>query len=341
MSYTPRERFLTALAGKEPDRVPFGELNIDETVAYKILGCPKNEYHEGHLEKTRVPLEDQKELSRILGRDVISFALRAPIFVNKESGKDGRLFYREGLIRTIEDIDRYDLPDPQKDTLFEEAHRFIEGKEEFAVVAATRMGIFPTILSLGYEKFCTLMYDNPDLVECLMDKYVDWQMVVVEKLSQMGVDAILSTDDMAWKGGLMFSPVFFRSVVLPRMKKVAEKITVPWILHSDGDITEIVEDLLDMGIAGLHPIEPVIMDMAVMKKRYGNRVCLLGNINLTTLTLGTPADVEEEVRSRIREAGPGGGYILTSANSIASFCKPENVLAMAEAVRKYGTYPIG
>lgn len=340
MSFTPRDRFLTALKIQVPDRVPFGELNIDETVAYKILGRPKDKSQEGNLEKTRVPLEDQKELSRVLGRDIISFTLRAPIFVNKEKGKDGRLFYREGLIQTIEDIDCYPLPDPNADELYEEAQCFIEGKDEFAVLAVTRLGIFPTILSLGYERFCTLIYDNLEMVECLLDKYVDWQLVVVERLSRMGVDGILTTDDMGWKGGLLFSPKFFRSVFLPRMKSVAEKITVPWIVHSDGDITEIVEDLLDLGIAGLHPIEPDVMDMACMKKRYGDRVCLLGNINLTTLTLGTTEDVAAEVRARIREAAPGGGYILTSANSIASYCKPENVVAMAEAVKKYGKYPI-
>ena len=340
MRLTPRERFLTALKREIPDRVPYGEFTIDETVAYNILGRPKKVSIEGQLERTRVPLEDQKELSRILGRDVITFSMRAPIFVEKESGKDGRLFYRKGKIKTMEDLDRFPLPDPFDDELYSEARQFIEGKEEFTVVAATRFGIFPTILSLGYEKFCTLIYDNPELVERLLDTYVDWQTAVVDRLSKMGVDVILSTDDMAWKGGLMFSPKFFRSVVLPRMKKVSEKIAVPWVIHSDGDITEIIEDLLDLGIAGLHPIEPNVLDMAEMKKKYGDRVCLIGNINLNTLTLGTTEDVEAEVRLRISEAAPGGGYILTSANSVASFCKTKNVIAMAEAVRKYGVYPV-
>ena len=340
MSLNPGERFLTALRREIPDRVPYGEFTIDETVAYNILGRPKTESKEGQLEQTRVPLEDQKELSRILGRDVITFSFRAPIFVDKQSGKDGRLFYCKGKIETMEDLDRFPLPDPSDDELYTEARQFIEGKEEFAVVAATRVGIFPTILSLGYEKFCTLIYDNPELVERLLDRYVDWQTTAVERLSKMGIDVILSTDDMAWKGGLMFSPKFFRSVVLPRMKKVGEKIKVPWVVHSDGDITEIIEDLLDLGIAGLHPIEPNVLDMAEMKKNYGDRVCLIGNININTLAMGTTEDVEAEVRARISDAAHGGGYILTSANSVASYCKPENVIAMAEAVRKYGVYPI-
>ena len=82
------------------------------------------------------------------------------------------------------------------------------------------------------------------------------------------------------------------------------------------------------------------MDLAQMKRMYGHRVCLLGNINLNTLGLGTPKQVEEEVKARIGEAGPGGGYIVTSGNSVASYCLPENVVAMARAVRTYGVYPI-
>ena len=83
------------------------------------------------------------------------------------------------------------------------------------------------------------------------------------------------------------------------------------------------------------------MEMKAMKDKYGDRVCLWGNIDLIyTLPTGTVEEVETEVKQRIKEAGPGGGYILGTANSITDFCKVENVLAMAEAVKKYGTYPI-
>ncbi len=83
------------------------------------------------------------------------------------------------------------------------------------------------------------------------------------------------------------------------------------------------------------------MDIKTVKEKYGIRVCLWGNIDLVyTLTRGTPEEVEAEVKQRIKEVGQGGGYILGSANSITDYCKVENVIAMAKAVKKYGKYPI-
>jgi len=90
----------------------------------------------------------------------------------------------------------------------------------------------------------------------------------------------------------------------------------------------------------LHPIEKGAMDIRAMKRRYGNRLCLLGNIDLNILGMGTPEQVEAEVYGLIRDVGPGGGYIVTSGNSLAGYLQPENVMALSKAVQKYGRYPI-
>jgi uroporphyrinogen decarboxylase len=82
------------------------------------------------------------------------------------------------------------------------------------------------------------------------------------------------------------------------------------------------------------------MDIRRIKKKYGHRVCLLGNVDLNLLGAGTPEEVDEEVRGLIRDVAPGGGYIVTSGNSLAGYLKPENVLALSAAVKKYGRYPI-
>jgi uroporphyrinogen-III decarboxylase len=91
----------------------------------------------------------------------------------------------------------------------------------------------------------------------------------------------------------------------------------------------------------LHPIQPSCMDIARVKREYGERVALVGNIDLDyTLTRGYPAEVDAEVRERIAVAGQGGGYIVSSANSLADYCKLESVMAMGKAIRQYGRYPI-
>jgi uroporphyrinogen decarboxylase len=97
---------------------------------------------------------------------------------------------------------------------------------------------------------------------------------------------------------------------------------------------------VDLGIAGLHPLEKGAMDIRAVKRAYGDRICVLGNVDLNILGMGTPGDVDDEVRGLIRDVGPGGGYIVTSGNSLAGYLRPENVLALSEAARKYGQYPL-
>jgi uroporphyrinogen decarboxylase len=81
------------------------------------------------------------------------------------------------------------------------------------------------------------------------------------------------------------------------------------------------------------------MDIGKLKAKYGERVCIVGNIDLDyTLPRGTPAEVDAEVKKRIETAGKGGGYIISSANSITDYCKLENVWAMSRAIKKYGKY---
>jgi uroporphyrinogen decarboxylase len=77
-----------------------------------------------------------------------------------------------------------------------------------------------------------------------------------------------------------------------------------------------------------------------MKREYGDRLCLLGNVDLNLLGMGTPEEVDEEVRGLIRDVGPGGGYMISSGNTLADYLRPENVLTLSQAVQKYGRYPL-
>ena len=111
--------------------------------------------------------------------------------------------------------------------------------------------------------------------------------------------------------------------------------------HSDGDLTAVMDDLLDVGINALHPIEPKAMDIYEMKKKYAGRLALVGNIDLgSTLVTGTPDEVRQDVRRHIKELAPGGGYCVSSSNTIPNYVPLENYRAMLEATFEYGRYPI-
>ncbi|MFW6163822.1 MAG: uroporphyrinogen decarboxylase family protein, partial [Planctomycetota bacterium] len=255
-------------------------------------------------------------------------------------GDQGRPFYSRGLIHSMAELEKVVLPDPHDDALYAEAEAFARQKGDRAAFLITRVGIFSTMLSIGFEDFSVALYEDRAFVEALLDRYIDWTVVVAERVSELGFDVYASTDDMAFKSAPFFSPAVFRELVLPRYQRVAQALRLPWVVHSDGHMTPFLDDLASLGIAGMHPNERGAMDIRAVKRDYGDRLCVLGNVDLDLLARGMPHEVDAEARSLLRDLGPGGGYILTSGNSLTSYLKPENVLAMATACRRYGTYPI-
>ena len=340
MTMSSRERVLAALRREEPDRIPYCELGIDRALAQRLMGWGEPKSQAANLEANVYSVKEARAIASYLQLDNICYVLRAPVYAHKRAGQDGRLFYGEGMIKTEADLSLLELPDPHDDALYAEAKDFARQKGEYAAWFVTRIGIFSTMLGLGLENFCLALHDNRPFIETVLDRYCGWVAVVAEHVCHLGFDVFVSTDDMAFKTSPFFSPAVFRDLVLPRYRRVAEKITLPWIIHSDGNVLPFLDDLVSLGIAGLHPCEKGAMDMRAVKRQYGDRLCLLGNVDLNILGLGTVEDVDQEVRELIHDVGPGGGYIVTSGNSLAGYLLPENVLALSRAVKRYGRYPL-
>jgi uroporphyrinogen decarboxylase len=335
-----RDRVLAALRREEPDRVPYCELAVDRALAQTLMGWGAPLSQTANLEANAYTLEESRAIAAKLQLDNLTYGLRAPVYAHKVPGQDGRLFYGDGMLKSEADLAMIRLPDPYADAFYADAEAFAKGKGDYAAIVSTRIGIFPTMLGLGLEGFSVALYENRALVETVLDLYCDWASVVVERVCQLGFDALVSTDDMAFNSAPFFSPAVFRDLVMPRYQKVRAKITIPWLIHSDGNMMPFLDDLLSLGIAGLHPNEKGAMDIRAMKRDYGRRLCLLGNVDLNLLGLGSIQDVDDEVRGLIRDVAPGGGYIVTSGNSLAGYLRPENCLALSQAVQKYGRYPI-
>ncbi len=337
---TSRERVLAALKLKQPDRVPWVESSVHNNLAEKLL--QRSDFEKASVTQlfsmpgARIP----PAVLEVLALDNLNFSVAPPRFV-KSHNFEGMDIIVDGLIKSEGDLKKILLPDPESDAFYQPARDFVSryrGSNK-ALGITTRMGISNTYLSMGIEHFSLMLYENPSFVLKLMDMFIDWACKAVPKINELGFDFMIVPEDLAWKQGPMFSPKMIRELFLPRMKKVAEKIKIPWIYHSDGNLLPILDDLLTLGMNGIANIEPNAMDIVELKKKYGHRVCLVGNIDLHyTLTQGTPEETEAEVKKRIQEVGRGGGYILASSNSLAGYCKPENVLAMNRALVKYGSY---
>ncbi len=322
-----RDRILKALNLEEPDQVPFADY-VENKMRAILMG--------------RDDFTDP-EFARTMGFDAININhFVAPVFCKRKI-VDGHDYILDGLIKNNKDLDLMFFPDPVKDLPYEEAQSIIEENKEagLATYAICRFGISGVNYSMGIESLSYAIYENPGLIERVMDRYVDWNCRVVEKLNELDVDFIISYDNIAYNSGPLVSPQVFREFFVPGMKTISDACKMPWITHMDGNIMPIMEDILAMGVSGLHPIEPGCLDIKEVKEKYGNKICLWGNIDLRyTLTRGTPEEVEAEVKKRIKEIAPGGGYILGSSNGLPEYCKIDNIWVMSKALKKYGKYPI-
>lgn len=264
-----------------------------------------------------------------------------------QSGSDGGgvHFLGEGLIRSEDDLAKIQLPDPNNDAFYDPANRFVDryGNDDLAIYAYVRpFGLFNIMFSMPMMDFSIALYDNRSLLEKMMDIFIEWNCIVIERLQQIGgIDFFMTANDMAYKTGPFVSPAIFREFFLPRMQIVADTINLPWAFHSDGDLNLVMDDLLTLGMNAINPIESPAMNLKEAKDKWGDKVCLWGNVDLHhALTMGTVEEVEAEVIRCMKEGAPGGGYICASSNSITNYCKLENVRAMINAIQKYGTYPM-
>ena len=322
-----KERVLAALRGEQPDRVPFVEGGIDPPIQQALVG--KTDF---------LP----EAVNDIIGLDNLIVEFLPPIF-GEHAVHDGINFLAKPHILSRADLDKMVFPNPDDPALYAPGEALVKrNKGRYAVAAKMRTGASAMLMSMGLEAFSYALADDPGLAETVLGRYADWTIAIVRHLKEVGVDYVWTFDDLAYRTGPMISKSVFRKTFIPHLSRVAQAIReagYPWIFHSDGNIMPLLDDLLALGMDGLHPLEPGPMDIEQVKCDYGDQVCLVGNIDLHyTLTQGSPAEVDAEVKRRIEVVGKGGGYMISSANSITSYCKIENVWAMVEAIRKYAPY---
>lgn len=354
-------RFYTALVRQgEPDRVPLAEASVDYDVKCAFLGrriqgiADEVEfwYQAGY---DFVPIQAgfrevfwPHYLSKKRGEKVQQMTRRMQgDYTVYEEGTRERAWAPEdkGLVTTWEEFQAFPWPKPQ-DFDYSPIQE-LKAHLPTGMKAVVYMGYIYTSVwwLMGFETFCFALKENPALVEAIQEKVKEIQSQALEIV--LGFDhvaALWHPDDIAYSEALIISPSYLRKYVFPWYKWAADLCSqrgLPSIYHSDGKLDEVIPDLIACGFSALHPIEPKAMDIAELKRRYGKDLCLIGNIDLGyTLTRGTPAEVEEEVRQRIKEVGPGGGYCVGSSNSVTSYVPLANFNAMREATFKYGRYPL-
>ncbi len=339
---TSAERIRRVLCREEPDRVPTFEWLIARNVREAL--CPGCTSHNdfavrmGHDAILVDPDFRKEQVGPTRWRTEWGYVLE---YGGEEHGVEV-----ESPIRTMDDLDRYTPPDPYAPGRYasvEKAVREFGGRMAVGVHLNDVFSIPRSLMGMG--NLLLAIAADPPLVSALVDLSVDVNLKMAREVASRGVDFVWTGDDYAGNTGPLMSPAHFRTLFYPGLCRVAagfREAGLPFIKHCDGNIWPIIDMMVDSGISGLDPIDPQGgMDLAEVKAEFGGRVALKGNVDCAqVLTFGTTDEVVEATRRALRQGAPGGGYILSSSNSIHSAVKPENYRTMLDTLARCGRYPI-
>jgi len=241
-----------------------------------------------------------------------------------------------GVVATHEDIDAFawDHGHALDLTVLDQAAAVLpESMQLFAIVGKVFTAVW---MLMGFEGFAFALKENPGVVGRLFRIVGEIQLEVVRRAAAHPAVAVLvHPDDIAYTEGLMVHPDILREHVFPwyqRMGEVCRAHGKIMIYHSDGDLWPVFEDIIACGFSAVHPLEPKAMDAREVKSAYGDRLCLLGGVELDRLSRGTPGEIRHMSSEMIRDLAYDGGYCLGSSNSVTDYVPLEIYRAMIETV---------
>jgi len=376
---TGRERVLTALSHEEPDRVPLfiGTSGVTTLLepAYQRLAAFLGVREEPRRWITRqfgYVRMDEDMLQR-LGSDGRMFAPGpAPSAVAgtvsetclvdawgaRWEKSPGSLYFevmRPPLKDAIlDDLDRYPWPDLMAPARFEgmAAEARAIQRAGCASVCMSGVNIFELACVLrGMDNLLVDMLADEDFFAALLTRIAGLQTAYLRELMRhVGpyTDVLVMSDDLGTQDAPLISPEDYRRLIKPHeagaIAAVKSGSDAKVFFHSDGNIYPLIGDLVDIGVDILNPVQVsagAMADTARLKREFGGRLSFNGGIDTHhVLPHGTTDDVRAEVRRRIRDLAPGGGYIASAVHCIQPDVPPQNVLAMCDEVKRFGKYPI-
>ena len=270
------------------------------------------------------------------------------------TGKDGIETvvneYFGGYFKDFDDYESWEQPDPYWEARLINFKAGRENQEEMnnEVFSIPSLGALMECSweGFGLENFSRILR-KPKQTRKIFDDRGKFTLELVKILAENDAQLVLLWDDYGFKKGLFMSPRNYRIYVFPWLKRICEaahKRNCKVILHSDGDLSEIFEDIIGCGVDALNPIEPTTAnpdyDIFKLNEKFGDKITFIGNLSPVMLTVGEIGDIETYAKRLIRELGPRGGYIFSSGHSINPAVTVDSFEAMYDIKRKYGIYPI-
>lgn len=348
-----RDRLLLALDGGEPDRIPcalsFYHLDLDQLVPPGYAWANRVDVRFVHfplspeeqaLQRTALPFSPDTRLGTLA--QVTTYA--------RWHYHPEQLDQRNPLARAarLKDLQDFPFPDVSGAYQAEAVSRQVRDWHGQGLAVGGNLPhlggeLFEAAWRLrGLENFLLDLLERPDWAHFLLDRLTELARRNAETLARAGIDLLALDDDIGMPRTMMISPATWREFFKPRLARIIEaarsiKPDLRVLFHSDGYSEPIIDDLVELGVNALNPLQPDHMDAARIRRRYGPRLALWGTVGRqTTFSFGRPAEIRQEVRQRIETLGRAG-LILCPAYDIDEPDIPwANIAAFLEAVAAYG-----
>ncbi len=338
------EDFLNIVVRRaEPRRVPLAELGIAWAVISDIQGPPEDEGPDA-LAAWQVGFH--RDMGYDFVNQGVNLSFPAEMLKAADTASDGEgtrhwVDEQKGPIATWEDFEAYPWP-----RVTPAAFRDLEAlarhlPEGMKAVASIPGGPFENLMFLmGFNTFSYALADQPELVAAIAERIGEVLCSVVEHTSSMEwVGAQWINDDLGFRSGTLASPEVLRKLILPihrRLAEIAHRNGKPVFLHSCGKLDAVMEDLIaEVGIDAKHSFEHVITPVWEAKQQWGERIGLLGGVDMDVLARGSEEEVRAYTRRCLETCMPGGGWALGSGNTIANYIPAGNYLAMLDEGRRW------
>lgn len=257
-------------------------------------------------------------------------------------------YYIGGAIRSEKIYDNFPKLDPEQSLgfmLFDSIKRYLKNNDKIYAIPGIFSGLFDSIsLALGIENFSKALIKNQSFLKKIIADREKFYIELIKKaLDLTHTEDFMLGDDLAYNSGPFISPRYFNKFFLPGYKRISNMVHkrgVKLIFHTDGDIRPLMKGLLEC-FDSIHPLQASAnIDIFQFKKDYGDQICLEGNVPIEMLVHGTTLEISDYVKKLIKTCGPGGGYMLSSGNSIVPEIPYKNYIAMLSTFKKYKNYPI-
>ncbi|MGI6543697.1 MAG: uroporphyrinogen decarboxylase family protein [Limnochordia bacterium] len=322
----------------EPDRVFFYELFADREIMEAVLGHPLRDERDHIAYQLKIGYDYVRTFLPGCAFPTTGL-LKAADTAQLSRGQ--RVFHPGdmGCIKNWADFENYAWPKPENFdfSAIERMTRYLPDGMKITLLLGHVLEDAMNLM--GYEGLAIALYDQPDLVEALFQKIGETYEAAYKACAQLeSTGFLIISDDLGFKTSTMFAPDMLRRYVFPWYKKycdVCHAYDVPVVLHSCGNLTEVMDDLIACGIDAKHSYEDQILPVTEAKRLYGDRWAILGGIDVDFLCRATEAEIRERVRTVLDVCMPGGGYALGTGNTVANYIPVPNFLAMIEEGRRW------